>query len=193
MCYPDSSCGALPRGSTRSPTIPPMPSWVGCADQSDEVVSQAAKAFRKNGGYSCAKGKQEGACTLAVAAKLCPVTCNLCRMDFACLWPSFCVSDPRYLAARLSAWTWSARSSNGKYCLASQQRCDSATHCGHDLMLLQDCHEAAGSLRLSRSTAVEIDDPLAPRGCFFVEEVKLGTQARTRVPRTLTRIYTHAQ
>ena len=77
-CYPNSACGSLPTGSTRSPTPTPMPSWVGCVDKSDEVVSQAAKAWGFNS-YSCARGKTEGACGLAVAAELCPVTCGHCR------------------------------------------------------------------------------------------------------------------
>ena len=124
------------------------------------------------------------------------VPCNLQLVPYGLCMPSVCVSNPCYLAARLSAWTWSARSSNGKYCLASQQRCDSATHCGDDLMLLQDCHEAAGSLLLSGSTPVEIDDPLAPRGCFFVEEVKMGTQTHTCCQahtHTHTHTHTHVQ
>ena len=76
---PNSTCGILPAGSTRSPAPAPMPSWVGCVDQSDEVVSQAANAWGFLHGYSCSQGKLEGACSLAIAAKLCPLTCDLCR------------------------------------------------------------------------------------------------------------------
>lgn len=85
VCFPASACGRLPPGSTRSPTFQPMPPWVGCADKSEKEVSQAAKAFGKQS-YSCALAYRDGACSLAIAAKLCPVTCNSCRTDFAYLW-----------------------------------------------------------------------------------------------------------
>ena len=77
-CFPNSTCGSLPPGSTRSPTSRPRPSWVGCVDKSDEVVSQAAKTWGFSS-YSCKLGKVQGACGLAIAAELCPLTCGRCR------------------------------------------------------------------------------------------------------------------
>ena len=74
-CYPNSPCGSLRPGFTRSPTPTPMPSWVGCADRSDEVVSQAAKVWGRSS-YTCTLGKKEGVCGLSVAAEVCPATCG---------------------------------------------------------------------------------------------------------------------
>ena len=87
---------------------------------------------------------------------------------------------PSSVVEALSAWTWTAISSDTAWCLASQPRCDSTTSCGGRIDSLHECEEAAQRLlngtatqfQLSsgKATLLRVDADLAPRGCFFVEQ-----------------------
>ena len=145
-CYPDSACGTKP---------PVLPLWATCADKDVETVTKAANAIGITGQYSCAKGVLDGACGMAMAPQLCPVTCNLCP------W--------------LSAWTFIEGSPKSqRFCLASSQSCDFTTSCGGDVTSASECQTA--SIELGLNGSVNVLDDIAgaqtnfPRGCFYVQE-----------------------
>ena len=139
-CYPDSACGAKP---------PALPSWATCADQDDAAVTAAARSIGiTKDQYSCAKALNDGACGLAVAPQLCPVTCNLCP--------------------RPSAWTFIEGSPKSPgFCLASAPSCEFTTNCGGHVASASECETAGIELGLNGSV-MELNDNAGPRGCFYV-------------------------
>ena len=58
-----------------------LPAWATCTDSSEEILIGLALKFGRispGGTYSCVHAKVDGACALAIAADICPVTCSLC-------------------------------------------------------------------------------------------------------------------
>ena len=123
-----------------------------CKDQSAEEVTRKARelgVIRNDQSYTCDKGLRDGACTAMprTAKMLCAKTCNLC-------------DGPK-------PWTWCDIA--GKFCLASQNWCDGNTRCGNPIKNIDDCHNAAMELGLN-STVIELDNKVAPHGCFMAIE-----------------------
>jgi len=74
------TCGKCTAAPSSAPAKPEaLPSWATCADQDNATVTAIARVFGlKTDQYSCAKALLDGVCGMAVAAQVCPVTCNLC-------------------------------------------------------------------------------------------------------------------
>lgn len=133
-----------------------------CVDKSIDAVNEKAieLGIRKKGNldlpYGCAEALRDGACSLLpkiVVREFCPKTCRLCEMPDPAPWCR--IED--------------------KFCLASQNWCDSSTKCGKPIKNTGDCSAAAAELGIS-STVVELDSKDAPPGCFLAVETITHTQ-----------------
>ena len=123
-------------------------------DSSGEVLTTIASTYGRissSGTYSCSRAKKEGACALAMAEDVCPITCSLCHTP--------------------APWTWNALSAH--YCISSQQRCDPATRCGFPLKTAVACEHAAGELGHDTNNATVFSNQGAPTGCFVTVDKQL--------------------
>ena len=136
-------------GRRLSSVEPALPSWATCADSDDDVLTDSARSIgisTKN--YSCSKALLDGACGLAEAQQLCPVTCDLCP--------------------QLSAWTFVKGNPKSQgFCLASSPSCDFTTPCGGHVMSAIACQTAGIALGLAGNLTA-LNDNMAPQGCFYV-------------------------
>ena len=131
-----------------------------CADKSIDAVNKNAieLGIREKGMvlYGCAEALRDGACSLLpkiVAREFCPKTCGLCEMPEPAPWCR--IED--------------------KFCLASQNWCDSNTKCGKPIKNTSECSAAASELGIN-STVVELESKDAPSGCFLAVETITHTQ-----------------
>ena len=117
------------------------------------MLTRAAQSMGiKTNQYSCGQALLDGACGLAIAPQLCPVTCDLCSYRWLGPW-TFIEGSPK----------------SQEFCLASASSCDYTTNCGGHLTSARECQTASIALGLS-SSVTELNDHAGPRGCFYVLE-----------------------